>query len=194
MQFKDLEIQKLLPLWMQDDNFDYGLSKSSDQTLKEIYDKIPILKKWNAIDQMSEAQVDALAWELNIPWYMSNADLETKRKLVKESDLVHAKLGTDWAVAMVIQTYFGTGEVKSWFDYGGLPYHFRVETTEVQKVADNYLLFLDLLSKVKRCSAVLDATVIKMTDTTEVYVGFCWHELTIERVTFQDIEEAENGN
>lgn len=186
MQFKDLEIRQLLPQWMQDDAFNTGLSKASDETLKQIYWKTPVLKKWNAIDQMSEAQLDALAWELNIPWYMSNADLDIKRKLVKESDLVHSKLGTDYAVNMVIQTYFGTGTVTPWYDYDGKPYHFRVSTTNVQKAADNYLLFLDLLSKVKRASAVLDALVIKMTSEDDVYVGFCYHELSTEQVIFSE--------
>lgn len=189
MKFKDLKSRRLLPEWMREDSYDVGLSQASDKALVDLYNELPILNRWNRIDEMTEAQVDALAWELNIPWYMSSLDLDTKRAMVKESDLMHAKLGTEYAVNRIIQRYFGTGTVKAWYDYDGEPYHFRVETDQVQKVSENYALFLELLDKIKRASAVLDATVIKMTDTTNVYVGFAWHELTVESVTFNDIEE-----
>lgn len=194
MKFDKLESKRLLPEWMRGDSYDLGLSKAMDKTLIELYEELPMLNRWNRIDEMTEAQVDALAWELNIPWYMSNADLETKRMLVKESDLVHSKLGTEYAVNLIIQRYFGTGTVKAWYDYDGKPYHFRVETDQVQKVADNYVLFLDILSKVKRASAVLDATVIKLESENPIYAGFAYHELVTERVVFNEIEEGTNGD
>ena len=46
------------------------------------------------IDQLNDAELDEMAWELNIQWYDSTAPIETKRAVIRSSDRVYAKLGT----------------------------------------------------------------------------------------------------
>lgn len=191
MDIDNLDFKRLLPVWMQEDVIDGALSRAVDELVGELAVHAEALSKWNHLDALTDSELDDLANELDISWYYSNADRETKENVIRNSDLVHAKLGTDYAVNQTIQDYFGSGKVIPWYDYNGQPYHFRIETDQVQKVADNYALFLDILSKVKRASAILDATVIKLESENPVYAGFAYHELTVERVVFNDIEEAE---
>lgn len=190
MQIENLDFKRLLPTWMQGDVTDVAFSEAIDELASRLAEHSEALTKWDHLGTLSDAELDELANELDISWYYSSADRETKINVIRNSDLVHSKLGTDYAVNQTVQDYFGSGKVVPWYDYDGLPYHFRIETDQVQKVADNYVLFLDILSKVKRASAVLDATVIKLESENPVYAGFAYHERTIERVVFNDIEEA----
>ena len=73
-----------------------------------------------------------------------------------------------------------------WYEYDGEPYHFEITTDNVQNVADNVVVFLDILEKVKRASTILDALVITMKSEDPVYAGFAYHDLTIERVVFSE--------
>lgn len=191
MEIDNLDFKRLLPVWMQEDVTDSAFSRAVDELAGRLATHAEVLPKWDHLDALTDSELDDLANELDISWYYSSADRETKENVIRNSDLVHSKLGTDYAVNQTIQDYFGSGKVIPWYDYDGQPYHFRIETDQVQKVADNYVLFLDILSKVKRASAVLDATVIKLESENPVYAGFAYHERTVERVVFNDIEEAE---
>ena len=111
-----------------------------------------------------------MAWELNIQWYDSTAPIETKRAVIRNSDRVYAKLGTPYAVAQIIADYFGTGEVREWYQYSGKPYHFKVLSDNPGLVNENLDLFLSLLRTVKRRSAWLDAILICLTGAFRVDV------------------------
>lgn len=189
MQIDSLDFKRLLPTWMQEDTVDLAFSDSVNELTKSLANHAKVLTRWDKLDQLTDAELDELANELNIDWYYSSADKDTKVNLIKNSDIVHSKLGTDYAVNQTIEDYFGSGHVVPWYEYDGQPYHFRIETDQIQRVADNYLLFLDILQKVKRASTVLDATVLTLQAETPVYMGVCYHELTVETVNFQNIEE-----
>ena len=122
-----------------------------------------------------------MALELNIQWYDSTAPIETKRAVIRNSDRVYAKLGTPYAVAQIIADYFGTGEVREWYQYGGKPYHFKVLSDNPGLVNENLDLFLSLLRTVKRRSAWLDAILICLTGEMFLYAGMAVREHGEER-------------
>lgn len=191
MKIDDLTMKRLLPSWMRGDEANIGLSASVDKVAKKFYRESQVLSRWNQIDNMTENNLDELAWDLNIPWYVSTADIEIKRKIVKNSILVHAHLGTIEAVNMVIQDYFGEGEVEEWFEYGGDPCYFRITSNNAQLVLENYQLFCDLLAVVKRESAWLDHITIQMMSDATVYAGAAVHDKTHETIRILQIAEPE---
>ena len=65
---------------------------------------------------VSEAELDEMAWELNIQWYDSTAPIETKRAVIRNSDRVYAKLGT-LSRGTLISGEYENGWVK--FTYNG---------------------------------------------------------------------------
>ena len=173
MDIQNPKTKTLLPSWMQQDGDGAidGMSDGVDEIVKIIAKDSELLHKWDELDKMTDEQLDALAWELNIPWYISSADIDAKRRIIESSDLVHSKLGTKSAVERIIKDYFLDGEVREWEDYNGDPYHFKVWSPNPSTVWHNFETFLYLLQFVKRKSAWLDAIVMGLTAKGTVYIG-----------------------
>ncbi len=156
MNINDMDFIQLMPAFMKEDEAVKGLSEGVNRVTEELAAKIRLFSTWNQIDNMTGAELDVLAEELHISWYDKTAAIDVKRELIKNSDMVHSKMGTNWAVQNVIETYFGSGEIQDWFDYEGEPHHFKVITSNQSITAGAAEKFLSVLDKVKRKSAFLD--------------------------------------
>lgn len=117
MRLNETEMVKLLPAWMQEDGSDKGIATGCDIISRDAYARLKLLSRWDKIDQLSDAELDEMAWELNIQWYDSTAPIAAKRAVIRNSDRVYAKLGTPYAVEQIVADYFGTGEVREWYQY-----------------------------------------------------------------------------
>ncbi|MBS5134835.1 MAG: phage tail protein I [Oscillospiraceae bacterium] len=181
MKLTTLEFIRLLPQFMREDGAVKGLAAAMDKIVPDLAQSTATLSTWDHIDKLTEAELDALAWELNILWYDTGASLDTKRALVKDSDLVYKRLGTKWAVENVINSYFGDGYVEEWFEYEGQPGHFRVYSTNPSLNNERLTEFLNLLNKVKRASAKLDGIFITLTGQMPLYAGVAFRETSKEQ-------------
>lgn len=181
MKLNDLDFLRLLPQFMRDDAAVKGLAAGIDAIVPGLAASIRKITTWDHIDELSEHELDELAWELNIPWYETSASLAIKREVVKSSDLIHARLGTKWAVDNVIQTYFGSGYVSEWWKYGGDPGHFQIHSSNPSLNNERFDEFLHLLEKVKRASAKLDRVVISLSGELPLYAGVALHEIGKEQ-------------
>lgn len=84
------------------------------------------------IDELPEAVVDLLAWQWHVDFYESlGMDIDTKRRLVKESIAWHRAKGTPAAIEAVASAAFDKTTVKEWYEYGGKPYYFKIVTEDV---------------------------------------------------------------
>lgn len=171
MRLSDLEMRRLLPSWMQADEADIALAQGVDDSITRAAPQLASLTIWDALDVLPESALDELAWALDIQWWEDGASIATKRDLIRNSDLVHMRLGTVAAVESVVASYFGTGKVREWTEYDGLPHHFKVYTTDPSAVAENLDLFLTMLEKVKRKSSVLDGIEIGLMGSQVAHVG-----------------------
>lgn len=181
MKLSDLEFIKLLPQFMRDDKAVQGLAAGIDSIVPALAAELEKLSTWDRIDMLSEAELDDLAWELNILWYDKGASIEVKRNIVRDSDAVYKKLGTKWAVENVINTYFGEGYVEEWFQYGGDPGCFRIYSTNPTLTESKFTEFLNLLSKVKRASSQLDGVFITLTGQMNMSAGTALHDIGAEQ-------------
>lgn len=180
MKLQEAEILKLLPAWMRDDDSVKGLAEGTDEVTRALAARIKLMSRWNQIDQLDEQTLDEMAWELNIQWYDSTAPIEVKRAVIRNSDLVYAKLGTRFAVEQIITDYFGSGEVREWYEYGGKPHHFKILSDNPEMVNANFDLFMKLLGTVKRRSSWLDAVLICLTGEMELFAGMAARDHTHE--------------
>ena len=171
MRLTDFELRRLLPAWMQADAADLALAAGVDAAVRRTAPDLDLLSVWQALDALPEAVLDELAWSLDVGWYDSGASQPVKADLVRQSDLVHAKLGTVAAVESVIRSYFGSGRVKEWPEYAGEPHHVKVYSTNPTLVYERYAQFLSMLAKTKRLSSKLDAIEIGITGESEVHAG-----------------------
>lgn len=184
MKLQNIEFIKLLPAFMRKDADIIGMSKGVDEIVRMFTSYGDHMSEWTAIGEMTEAELDELAWELNIPWYEPDASVEVKRQIVMDSDLVQQKLGTKQAVEVVISTYFGNGNVTEWFEYGGDPGHFKIESGNPSVTNENMNKFLRILEKVKRKSAHLDEININLMADVRLHAGVAYHEIGAMTVTF----------
>ena len=181
MKLSDLEFVKLLPQFMRDDQAVRGLAAGIDSLIPQLAAEVEKLSTWDCIDKLSEAELDDLAWELNILWYDTGASIDVKRNVVRDSDAVYKKLGTKWAVENVINTYFGDGYMEEWFEYGGDPGRFRIYSTNPTLNESKFTEFLTLLNKVKRASSQLDGVFITLTGQMNLCAGVAIHEISTEQ-------------
>lgn len=170
MRLSDVDILQLVPLFMRTNGAVKGLAEGSNTLARQAAALIPLLSRWNQIDSMTDAQLDAMAWELDISWYDSMAAIESKRAIIKESDLVHAKLGTKWAVESILSAYYGDAYVEEWWQYGAEPHHFKILTTNPEMLKDQEKFYF-FLNTVKRKSSWFDGVTVTITGDTPVYVG-----------------------
>lgn len=171
MKLSTLEFVRLLPAFMRGDLAVLGLAQGIDDIVPDLADSVQQLTTWDKIDELSDSELDSLAWELNIMWYDKTASIEAKRELVLNSDKVYRRLGTKWAVENVIQTYFGDGYIKEWFEYNGTPGYFRVYSTNPTLNNERLTEFLNILNKVKRHSSKLDGIYITLTGEMKIAAG-----------------------
>lgn len=156
MKLQNLDFCQLLPTFMRPDPANQALASGMDKIIPRIAAQVQLLSTWDHIHELDEADLDQLAWELNILWYDYSADIHVKRDLVKNSDLVYRRLGTKWAAESVIRSYFTRGHITEWFEYDGKPGTFRIRATAQGITQEKIDRFISLLKKVKRASAQLE--------------------------------------
>lgn len=157
MDIKNMDFMQLLPFFMHGDEADEGLAKGINAITEQLSKKISPFTTWDKLDEMTGQELDLLAEELHISWYDKAAAIDVKRQIIKDSDIIHSKLGTNWATMQVITTYFGEGNIVDWYDYGGNPGHFKIQTVSQSILNTKAAAFANILNAVKRKSAQLDA-------------------------------------
>ena len=121
---------RLLPQFMRKDEANIALTKAVDELIRDPGSRAKQLRVWDQIDALPEAQLDELAWELNVDWYKSSMTIEAKRATIKNARLIKAHRGTKYAVEELVSNYLGSGVVVEWYEVNGKPYTFYICTTE----------------------------------------------------------------
>lgn len=157
--------------------------------LMELDTKIHAVMIWPMVDVLPEALLDILAGDMHIDWYDFDADIAVKRTIIKAGVAVHKRLGTYWAVQRVITDYFGAGEVREWYTYGGEPHHFKVVSGNAEMVGVNLDRFVSMLNHVKRCSSWLDSVEIGLAAENTLYTAVAYAEHDVEAIQLGAITE-----
>lgn len=89
-------------------------------------DRSPVLVY--LVDQVNASALPHLAEQLHLlgeGWQFARDDDE-RRKLLKRAVELHRYKGTPWAIQQVLETLALSGQISEWFQYGGQPYHFKI--------------------------------------------------------------------
>ena len=190
MKLETLSVRDVLPIFMRRDEFDCALADALSKPLQVFARECRKLSTFDALEELSEAELDALADELNVLWYDKSLDLEQKRSLIAQSDLVYMQLGTKAAVANVVQSVFGNATVQEFWEYNGKPHYFRILVADVGTLSNEAeAKLLRLLNIVKRRSQWLDkiVTEIILRVTPKIGVLLAMHKSVWQKVdTWQD--------
>lgn len=178
MTYQDGEIKDILPTWLRERTDVQAISYAIKQQLDQLARYQELIYGYAFVDGAPEYILDLMAIELNVRYYDENFPIETKRTLIKNSFLVAMRDGTTYAVNVVIQTIWGNGHVEEWYEYNGIPNHFRVSLNQISStdLIDNLAEFIE---GTKRKTARLDA--INIDVGADQAIGF--GEILMERAT-----------
>lgn len=115
---------------------------------------------YSRIDELPEALIDILAYDMHVDWYDYSFPLNVKRDILKSSVKVHKKMGTKYAVEKALGALYPKSEVEEWYQYEGQPHHFRIvcDVTE-NRVTASFQEIVNAVMMYKRLSSHLDEVV-----------------------------------
>lgn len=184
-KFNNLDLLKLQTKHMQPDPTTQAMCAALTPQFKSISGEIKKCLILARVDELPEILLDELAWELHVEWYDATAPMDVKRELIKNSDKVHAYMGTPFAVEQVVQDYFGDGYVEEWFQYGGDRFKFRVITSNPSVTADLANQFAKAVNAVKNTRSHLEEIIVSLSGEINIYFAGVVHtgdNITIEQV------------
>ena len=150
MKVSNMDFIKLLPAFMQDDEAAIALSKAVNKLIGEPGKRLATIRTWDKVAELTEAECNELAWELDIDWYDSEGmSLTEKRNTIKLAQQIKRKRGTKWAVERLIGAYFGEVYVMEWFEMDDSPYTFAALTTNANTDGENFNKFVDAVQAAK---------------------------------------------
>ena len=126
-----------LPASLSGDPKMLALAESISELLAQRREEIEQLAIYPNMDQLSEDLLDILSHDFKVDWWDGDYSLEEKRRTLSTSWQVHKTLGTKAAVETAIRAIYPHTHVREWFDYGGEPYHFRLEINITDDEADS---------------------------------------------------------
>jgi len=149
------DIARLFPRFLLNDKNGYAMAKAIEAGLKYFLEKCQDgLDCVQNVDKMPEWRLDEMAWELNC-LYDYHADIESKRKWIRDAIPLFASYGTVSAIYNFLTGYFDGIEVEEFWQYNGNPFHFRV-TVEGEWTPENEAWARRAIAESKNVRSVLD--------------------------------------
>jgi phage tail P2-like protein len=147
-----------LPAVLAEDENLNALARSISATLEARVKEIERINIYARIDELPEDLLDILAYDFKVDWWDYSLTLTEKRKTLKRSWYVHKHMATPSAVTAALSAIYSETECEEWYEYGGEPYHYRLEMTlpaeEIQSTKHEKVLAL--LRFYKNLRSVLD--------------------------------------
>lgn len=151
-----MNINEIFPAFLLRDRNGYALAKAIEAGLS--YMERVIEKGLACVmdcDTMPEWRLDEMAWETNC-LYDYNADVEKKRKWIKDALPQYRLYGTPEGIYRYVRGYFDDIILEEWWEYGGEPYHFRI-TVDGNWTPEDEAWVRKAVGIVKNVRSVLDA-------------------------------------
>lgn len=163
-----------LPISLSEDLKMVALAEAIAGVLVRRLEEINRVSIYPHIDGLDESLLDILARDFKVDWWDSDYSLEEKRRTLAGSWQVHKTLGTKAAVETALRAIYPATQVKEWFDYGGDPYHFKlnINITDESVNMDKQRRVLDRLEYYKNLRSHLDSVEYFMVGKTALaYAG-----------------------
>lgn len=147
-----------------------ALSYALQQACRLLYRYSRRIYIYTNLDEQPEEVIDLLASELRTQYYRSTLDLDTKRRLVKNTLIWYMGAGTPTAVEELVSAVFGDGKIEEWFEYGDTPFFFRIIVNTAP--TPNMIEYLDnMIGKVKNTRSHLRSVDIQRENHQELFAG-----------------------
>lgn len=143
-----------------------------DGELREISESIKLCLLIARLDELDEWTVDYLAWQFHVDFYDYNLPIDKKRNLVRQSIAWHKKKGTPYAVQEIVSTILEGAYVQENWEYGGMPYRFKVGLIEGPIAGEATITQLvKAINAVKNTRSHLDGVSFVRKPNQNIYIG-----------------------
>lgn len=166
----------IVPENLLEDKHIRKITEVIDAALKDIYPETAYPALISRIDELDSDTIDSLAWQWHVDFYDEDLSLEVRRALVKNSIRWHMKKGTKAAVEEMVQTVFESGRVTEWFEYGGEPYHFKIDLLSAPRIVQEDLeKVVRVINSLKNTRSWLDSLGFIRESEGKQYYGIAPH-------------------
>jgi len=150
---------RALPDVLQQDPGWMALASAVATILEQRHEEIERLQIYSRIDYLPDDLLDILAFDFKVDWWDYNYTLEEKRQTLKDSWMVHRRLGTKYAVETAISAIYPHTKALEWFEYGGRPYHFQLQINITNDTVDSdrHRRVLERVAEYKNLRSRLDS-------------------------------------
>ncbi len=187
MRLKDIDLDRLIPNFMEDDACIKALNATLEPFVKELTSEMKRLPLWNNLSSLTDEELDNIAYEFDIPWYNNMYERQKKINIIKNNVKLMKRLGTPYTFKQILQDIFGGCELReAGIDYEGIPHHFQIEVANIESLDEvSYNRLGYLVGKVKRASSWLDKiTTIHTSDMIE-QVAMSTQDVAIESIKME---------
>lgn len=124
IDLRDFSLNDILPQSFASQQENAVLVESITEMFRYILEQTDVLDPSNPIPEML---LDIIAKEEHVDYYDDRLSADQKRALIRSSWSVHRRKGTAQAIEDVVSIILDKAKIVEWFEYGGDPYHFRIE-------------------------------------------------------------------
>jgi phage tail P2-like protein len=190
MDLSNISILNLMPPNLAKDHGIRMLAMAFDEVLREIISKIPdvaIIPNLVQKKIVDETLIDLLAWQFHVDFYEPDLPIEVKRDLVLKSLDWHFSKGTPSVVEEIVSTVFSKAKIEEWFEYGGLPYRFRVSTEDEILDTKTIKKLIRAINSVKNTRSFLDTLNQVINYDVDVYFATGAEFITKQYIIADDV-------
>ncbi len=169
------KLESILPGYFKNEIYAQAFCHAVDKQVQKILDRCKKIGIWSNLAEADESILDYLSAELRTQYYTNDLEVEVKRNLIANTLVWYQKAGTIKAIEELITAIFGEGQVHEWHEYEGKPHHFKISTPNPNITGDTLEEFNNIISRIKRKTAILDVVEISLNATMNTYYGFTIH-------------------
>ena len=189
----EVSLLDLIPPNLQADKTVRSAALSLDGELKSVTASVAECLHLPRLNELPEEVVDLLAWQWHVDFYEPGLSVVQKREMVRKSIAWHRRKGTPAVVQEVVSTVFADGVTREWFEYGGEPYRFRVETSGIVSDETAYARLYRLIDAVKNTRSWLESVRVNRTLSRQACFGIAMQagkKMTLLPPTFKPQDVA----
>lgn len=166
-------IKELIPPNLLQDQNIKALAEAIEPEFEKVKEQIINVLIYPRIDELNEEVLDLLAWQFHIEGYELATNITEKRILIKKAIELHRYKGTKYAIEEVLRALNLEGKISEWFEYGGQPYHFKVDISLINKPFDKdiYDKLTKLIEQYKNLRSHLESITVSMTAKSNQTLG-----------------------
>lgn len=172
-KLNDVSLLDIAPPPVARDTTAQGIAKAADALMHDTADLTLAILLLPNLDTLPEAVIDALAWQYHVDDYDQDTYTRAQKvALIRQSIDWHRRKGTPQIVEEVCSEVFASAKVREYWEYGGEPYHFKVEI-DGEDITDAALLdkLKETIASVKNARSWLDDITFERSKSQTIYIG-----------------------